>query len=240
MAERLGVELGEGIIHYDGPITEHPFFEGKTRFLDVLWLPKQLDQLTVKQVCIINRHRERCIDTDARYISAQVSRAALGEIVSSFSCTNLLEIGSGKYPIDHNTPGYLAVDIDEEAVQHLIDRGIKAIHTKEIESSVKDGQFDLVASCFAMHFEIEDGFISEIGRITSKDAVLVFNLIDHCSGHCDGLLERFSNEWPVSLELRFKGMARRERVFLLGKALAEQRITTALKRRNASNRWEAV
>ena len=128
-------------------------YKGRPNFLDYLWLPCSLSNLSEDQVLIINRYREQVIESQKQYSHMRVSHEILQRAINSNNVNSLLEIGCGKFPLKSSCDNHWGVDIDPEAISHMLKIGNNACLPSELKSCAAI-KFDFVASAFAMHFSI--------------------------------------------------------------------------------------
>lgn len=174
------VSLGEGIfllVAGGGPASL--VIEGRThwRFLDRLYIPRPTRLLTPAQIIVTNRFREVALTTDQQFAHRARVRAATLAAIRAIGRGNLFEIGCGVFPLAEEcvAPLYLAIEIDEEAVQKNVKRG----HDCRIYIPIDGAElqhFDLIASLFAMHFAVTNEMIDTIALRTAADAVFIFNV----------------------------------------------------------------
>lgn len=224
MAKSVGRIIGHDIIFYDGPETEHESLQLRKRFLDHLWLPADLDQLTKEQIFVINRHRETAIKSEVHFDHALKARALLEAAEAEAEATSVLEIGCGKFPITINASRYLGVEIDPDAIDFLKRSGRPVCLPSSLPVAADDRPFDFVASCFAMHFSIQDDFLANLTRHTSDNAVFCFNIIADDSFHALRLVSRVARGWPLISLIKTSTMARREYFFAVSKPRAAERM----------------
>jgi hypothetical protein len=219
--------LGHGILWCSDPNACYPALEGRTRFLDNLWLPTALAELTPDQILVINRYRESVIDAEGQYEYARRARRILVEAIKNTQPTALVEIGCGKFPIDTNCERYLGVDIDPEAIAFLQGQGRNACDPSALVASVA-WPIDCIVSAYAMHFPIGDGLLRDLNLVASSDAVFCFNMIVEESLSPLRLLARLSPAWPLVHVIKTPCMARREFFFVAGRSSACRRMIAAV------------
>lgn len=198
---------------------------GRHRFLDKLWLPCPLSELSEQQILVINRHRERAILQEQQYASAVRARNALATVASAICAQRVLEIGCGKFPVEVDAE-YLGIDIDAEAVNALTSRGIAACHPDFLDTNLVSA-IDLVVSAYAMHFPISDQSIADIKKITTDEAIFCFNMIvDNPTAPLE-LIARLSLDWPCCSVVKTAGMARREFFFVMARECGWSKVACA-------------
>ena len=217
--------LGHDIWQCDAPEGVEEALAGRHRFLNELWLPCPLNELSEEQIFVINRHRERVILEEEQYAFAARARNALAAVASSISAQSVMEVGCGKFPIEVEAE-YLGVDIDVEAISALVDRGIAACHPDALGTNVTFTA-DLVVSAYAMHFPISDESIAKLGRSTTTDAIFCFNMIIDDPVAPLALMARLAAEWPFSRVVKTPQMARREFFLVMAREAGCSRIADA-------------
>ncbi len=207
--------LGHDIWLCDAPEGADSMLAGRYRFLDELWLPCPLSELSEPQILVINRYRERVILQGQQYASAVRARNALAAVASAISARSVLEIGCGKFPVEVGAQ-YLGIDIDAEALNSLASRGISACHPDSIDTTLISA-VDLVVSSYAMHFPISDDIIANITKFTTSDAIFCFNMIVDNPASPLELMARLSLDWPFCSVVKTPEMARREFFFVMAR-----------------------
>jgi hypothetical protein len=218
--------LGHDILWCADPGPWHSKLVGRKRFLDHLWLPTGLAELTPDQIVVINRYRESVIHAEDQYVYARRARHMLVEAVASARSAALVEIGCGKFPIDAPCQRYLGIDIDAEAIMFVQSQGKEACDPADLVTNVP-GAIDCIVSSYAMHFAISDALIKDLDEIASADAIFCFNLIVEDSPSALGILARLAPAWPLFRVVKTSRMARREFFFVVGRPSAWQRIIAA-------------
>lgn len=199
---------------------------GRIRFLDQLWLPSILSELTQDQILIINRYRESVIEAEGHYVYARRAKRILVEAVISAQPTSLIEVGCGKFPIDAPCERYLGIDIDEEAIMFVRNNGrLACVPCDLIANAV--GSIDCVVSAYAMHFAISDKLLQDIDGVAADDAIFCFNFIADESLSALNVIARLSPAWPLFAEVKTPHMARREFFFVAGRSSAGHRVVAA-------------
>lgn len=201
-------------------------FVNRIRFLDYLWLPCAVNDLSHDQIITINRYREEQLKLDIQYKYATQTREVFGAVMQAVKPAALLEIGCGKFPLDGCCGQYFAVDIDPEAISHLRERGYTVCHPPDVKTIIS-GNLDFVISAYAMHFRVEDAFLALLTSISSEHAVFCFNIIVDDGISSLDLLSRLSNGWPLLQVLKTEHMARREFFFTMGRQDAGSRMMAA-------------
>lgn len=216
--------LGHDILVCSEPDLEADRLAGRHRFLDELWLPCSLADLTEEQIFVINRYRESVFSKEKHYEFASHAHRAFEAAVSALKAKNVVEIGCGKFPVNTVGAQYLGVDIDAEAVATVRQLGLSACRPSELATVLKTSA-DLVISAYAMHFSIDDAILAELARSTEINAVFCFNLIVDDSVSAFGLLGRLAVYWPYLQVAKTPEMARREFFFIAGRDEATHRMT---------------
>lgn len=225
MKNSAAQDLGHDIWLLNAPDGAEEFLVGRQRFLNELWLPCPLSELSQDQILIINRYREGVIFQEQQYSFAKRSRETLAAVASALSARSVIEIGCGKFPIEVESE-YLGIDIDPEAIRSLADRGIAACHPDDLETTLKSA-VDLVLSSYAMHFAISDSSIANLNRLTTNDAIFCFNLIVDDAVAPLVLMARLSSGWPFCTVVKTPKMARREFFLVLAKENGWSKISCA-------------
>lgn len=218
--------LGHDILWCADSDPSHPTLAGRVRFLDHLWLPSALTELTPEQIFVINRYRESVIGAEGRYIHARRAHHMLVNAIISVESTALIEIGCGKFPINAPCKRYLGIDIDTEAIAFVQSQGKNACEPAKLVTNAA-GPTDCIVSAYAMHFAISDSLLRDLDRVASNDAIFCFNLIVEGSLATLDLLARLSPAWPLFQVVKTSCMARREFFFVAGRAYAGQRVFAA-------------
>lgn len=219
-------DLGFGIFRYSGVETESLEASGLERFLDELWLPCSLSELSEEQIFVINRHRESAIGADTRYETAQRSRARLANLANATNGEFVVEIGCGKFPIGLPTDSYLGVDIDPEAIRLMRSKGYSVCLPSELSESCPKGVGTIVSS-FAMHFKVEESLLDNLSSLSKPNGIIAFSLIIDNSLHLIELINNISKRWPILQIVKTSIMTRREYLIIMGKENAMDRVLTA-------------
>ena len=171
--------VGLDIFFYDGDDPEKlRQLDGRGRFLNHLWIPRPLSELSVDQVILTNRFRENAYQADAQFSHAEKMRALFSEIVSSKNPNFMLELGCGKAPLDQFSSRYLGVEIDTLAISFCVNQGKNVISEDEIQQiQLEDGSIDLVVGLFMFHFNIDQTIWKTLQSKLSKNGYMIFNAI---------------------------------------------------------------
>lgn len=198
---------------------------GRHRFLDELWLPCPLNELSEEQILVINRHREGAILQEQQYGFALRARGALAAVASAISARRVLEIGCGKFPVEVDAE-YLGLDIDAEAVSSLANRGIAACHPDALDTT-RGSAADLILSAYAMHFQVSDDIIAKLNTSSTNDAIFCFNIIVDDPVAPLGLMARLSSGWPFCNVVKTPEMARREFFLVMARERGWSKVSCA-------------
>ncbi len=175
-------DIGLGIIRYTGSDldTIESLNVAGQRFLDVLWLPAPLAELSAGQISVISRFREATIGNDAQFASAKRARQAYIATLKAISASSVLEIGCGKFPIsiDISLSNYAGIEIDIEAIEWCNSNGINTKTLSDFRNrNAVETRFDAIIACYVFHFAISDELIAEIKRVSESGAIMIFNII---------------------------------------------------------------
>lgn len=220
--------LGHDILWCDATDPSHERIVGRTRFLDHLWLPSTLTELTPEQILIINRYRESVIEAVGPYDNVRRAHDMLVEALRGAQASAILEVGCGKFPILARCERYLGIDIDPEAVAFVQSQGKSACGPEELLANAAL-PFDCIVSAYVMHFEISEEFLADLDTVASADAIFCFNLIAEESLSTINILSRLCRSWPLINIIKTSGMARREFFFVAGRSAASPRVMAAVR-----------
>ena len=146
--------------------------------MDYIYIPCRLSELTIAQVCLINRWRERWHGRDPQFRYNRVVRYAVADYLSKNGFCAVIELGPGRYPIveliaDEKKVHYHAVDIDEDAVEWLQMQGWTA--SREILPRLET-QFDCGVALFVLHFNVSLDTLAGMYAALCQDGVWVASL----------------------------------------------------------------
>jgi len=218
--------LGHDILWCGATDPSHEKIVGRTRFLDHLWLPSALAELTPEQILVINRYRESVIKVVGPYDNVRRAHNMLIEAIRGAQASAILEVGCGKFPISARCERYLGIDIDPEAVAFVQSQGRSAISPEKLLASAA-APFDCVVSAYVMHFAVSEGFLADIDAVASADAIFCFNLIAEEGLGTISILAKICHSWPLINIIKTSGMARREFFFVAGRSGANSRLMAA-------------
>lgn len=186
------------------------FSQTRHAFLDCLWLPVPVADLSVAQIEVTNRFRERRIGQDGQFLKARHARGAVCAALKAVSCVSLAEIGMGKFPVDIPVERYLGIDLDDEAIRWCREAGYDARRCEDA-----NGQFDCIIALYVFHFAVSDYLIDAVSRISTENSILIFNVIIDNSTQQIDLLRRLLPIYPQLDIVKCQNMARREYYFVL-------------------------
>jgi SAM-dependent methyltransferase len=174
------VNIGSDILYCDGDASADFQLAGRTRFLNNLWLPCALQQLTPDQIGVINRFREQRISSDGQFASAKYARCAMVHVLSELLAKRVIEIGCGKFPVasDIELSWYVGIDIDQVAIDHCRQLGFSVGALSDARDKVDpDKKADAVIALYAFHFAVDRDLIEFLAGSLSERGLLVFNFI---------------------------------------------------------------
>lgn len=208
-------DIGLGIIRYTGSDldTIDSLNVAGQRFLDVLWLPAPLAELSREQISVINRFREVTIANDAQFANAKRARQAYIAALKAISASSVLEIGCGKFPIsiDIALSNYVGIDIDSEAIEWCNSNGINTKTLDEFRTNnTAETRFDAIIACYVFHFAISDELIDEIKRVSESGAIMIFNIIADEVRPVLSIITRMLNVYTQIEIVKSSSMPRRE------------------------------
>lgn len=176
------------------------------RFLDSLYLPSTTNLLTPEQIIVINRFRERHINSDSQFEYNRSVKQLISDLCIRLKPESVLEIGPGKFPISVDTGEYHAVDIDEEVIDYLGSKGISA-STWEVLTKSHTSNFDLIVACFVFHFHVDEASIEFMAKHLAPRGAIVFNVVSKEPLIRTNVFEKFSkyglSGFAVDLRKRF-------------------------------------
>lgn len=211
-------DLGHDILLYRGEdAAEKSILSSRVRFMNVLWLPCHLSELTVEQISVINRFRENEIERDTQFQQASRSRQALLTVLRAMNVQSVLEIGCGKFPLATELPGviYRGIEIDEVAVSYCRQKGLDV--RSGLKGERKSQKFDVAASLYAFHFSIDEALIRHIEECLGEAGILVFNLIAEEGAYLLNELSSLTKLFPYTRVIKCRGMAKREFFFVMAR-----------------------
>lgn len=226
----IPVDLGCGILRYegeDGSITD-TLSVSHFRFLNILWLPAPLAELSPAQITVINRFREARLQSDGQFVAAGRAREAFLCVLEALESASILEVGCGKFPLQP-VPGverYIAIEIDEEAVAWCREAG-HDVRTVADAVAAPIPTVDAVIAAYVFHFRVSDELVVLMERAAQDDAVLVFNLIADNAEHVLKLLETMLRVWPLANIVKTRGMPRREYWIVMAASAGARRASLA-------------
>lgn len=194
------------------------------RFLDRLILPCPLGNLNAAQIVAINRFREWERNADPQFAKALRARRMVAEACTAISASNILEIGMGKFPIvdDYGPEEYFGIDIDQEAINDCLSRGIQAGDVSQVS-----GNFDTIVSIYSLHFSVESRVFEAIANSSSTSTVMLSVLLDDGSQHFSNLLSDITAIFPLTRVI-VSSASRRERFMISGNIGAQERFSAAV------------
>lgn len=209
------MDLGQGVVLYegnDGSVLNE--LAQRIRFLNCLWLPCALAELSVEQICVINRFRESRMDSDPQFLPQMRSRASLAQTIRSLMNPSVLEIGCGKFPLNAGAGfhRYRGIEVDEDAIAYCRDRGLDVGTMRILNDGVT---FDIAVSLYVFHFAINPEVISFIDRHVTENGVLIFNAIVDDGLDLLNKLALLSAYFPIFRIIKSPPMPRREFFFVL-------------------------
>lgn len=199
---------------------------GYIRFLDRLYLPCSLSELTQEQILVVNRFRERSILVDSQFCHWRKIRGVFGLLIDAAKSKSVLEIGCGKFPLcqDYPVAQYLGVDIDSDAIAHNLGRDIPVVGTWDVGGIA--GRYDACISIYAMHFHVDPTILEALANLLTPDAIVAFNVIGDSAYDAIAAAASWSS-LGYSARIWIGGsLARKEILFLMARELG-------LKRRDA-------
>lgn len=195
------LDLGCGIIdarHADGLVRQSLEERGFRRFLDHIYIPVSLEELSRDQVLILNRYRERFIEVDAQFLHWQKIRLIFAEVLQKQCVHSLLEIGCGKFPIKRFAKiDYLGVDFDLEAVQWGRANNLNIIGHDELKNI--DTKYDAAIAIYAFHFHVSDNILANISHLLKQNAFILYNVVSDGARTSLAVAERFSKLGPSAI-----------------------------------------
>jgi hypothetical protein len=173
------------------------------RFLDRLYIPCKTTALSGRQICTINRFRERAIDTDPQFNYRNEIRGLFSRSLQTLPSLRVIEIGSGSFPFRlTNFVRYSSLEIDILTIQHLKSLGIDIVGPAQSSDN-----YDLCVGLFVFHFDVSLSTLEKISALMKPGGLFVFNVVTSAadvrtlafsrlsrlgySGLCIDLKERF-------------------------------------------------
>lgn len=208
------VPLGEGILEYRGSDNSilSALSQSHHRFLDYLWLPAAISEITPAQVSITNRFRENQIGQDSQFSKANRARKAARLAMDAGNAACVLEIGMGSFPIFiiGDQFEYHGLDIDPVAIAACHKQGLNAslANDKALRSLSHD--FDFFVALYVFHFAYEVDFIQSLKQRLTPDSVGIFTVIVTDNLHFLKLLSLLGPEMPWIRILKLPLMASKE------------------------------
>jgi SAM-dependent methyltransferase len=211
------IDLGHDVLFYDrGPLDR---LAGRTRFLDVLWLPCALAELNLEQISVISRFREARIRSDPQFTYSWSARNIVIQTLEDLHISRVLEIGCGKFPLVHDLPlaRYRAIEVDGVAIEYSRTAGIEIGTACEFSDRNDLETFDAAVALYAFHFSTTDALIAVIDRSLARSGVLVFNIIVDSTINCMSMLANLSARFQFCEVIKSSDMANREFFFVMSK-----------------------
>lgn len=174
------IDLGLDVLFYDGDDPDVlTILSPRRRFLDILWLPCALAELSADQIAITSRFREGRIGQDLQFQHAKRARQAVISLIRTMDISKVLEVGCGKFPIvrDIELALYRAIEIDSIAIEHCRKNQLDVGLLEHLSSARDDQKFDLIAALYAFHFSISDELVRYLEEHLSPSGFLIFNFI---------------------------------------------------------------
>lgn len=202
------------------------------KFLDRIILPGPLASLNSVQILAINRFREWERNADPQFAKALRARRIIAQACSAITAEAILEIGMGKFPIvdDVKVDRYYGVDIDQEAIDECVARGIQAGDVSAVH-----GKFDTLVAIYSLHFAAEDKLFKAIKDSASASSVMLSVVVDDGSQHFGNVLAALTAVMPLTRVVA-SSASRRERFVISGTLEAGRRFSNAVASVLASNR----
>ena len=211
-SENVLVDLGEDILLYDGdePSVVTSLL-GRVRFLNALWLPSVLSQLTPSQIVIVNRFREFRLVRDNQFKHALTAREVVVEFIRILRPKSLLEIGCGKFPVfsDISVDRYRCIEIDREAIEYCRSNGLDAGTLSDFFSE-GGASFDMIVSLYALHFNISGSLVEYLSNVLGLNSCFLFNIIVDDATSVMNTLGQLSRNFPFCRIMKTSLMAKRE------------------------------
>jgi hypothetical protein len=205
-------DIGEEIVRYDGydEDTVAALDVSRRRFLDKLWLPCPLSDLSTAQIEIVSRFREQLIDSDTQFTSALRARKAFLTALGAINAERLLEVGCGKFPLAGTLElvSYQGIEVDNEAIAFCQNQGLSVSHLEV--SKPPSREIDAIVASYVFHFKIGSDLLEYLDLCARSDAILLFNIIADDTNSVLDLLTQLSNVWPYSRVVKEAAMPRRE------------------------------
>lgn len=220
-SEDVPVDVGEDILLYDGDDPSMVAgFRNRTRFLNALWLPCVLSQLTPKQIIVVNRFREFRLGRDDQFVHANTAREIMIEFVEAMRPKSLLEIGCGKFPIFPEVfpERYRGIEIDDEAIRYCRSNGVDVGTLTDFTGMEENIDFDLIVSLYAFHFSISNSLVEYLIRIMNSNSCLVFNVIVDDATSIMNTLAHLSRNLSVVRVFKSPILAKREFFVLMSRS----------------------
>lgn len=219
-------DLGHGIYLGDELVCEELRAKGYLRFLDVLWLPVPLSQLSPEQILVINRFRESNRRSDDQFRAADAARVAMEKTIATLSPGVICEIGCGRFPLMAPGPSYVGVDIDDAALSHTTALGYSSFSPENF-CHLRQQKFSIIVSLYAMHFKISVDFMEHLARMCADNSVFCFNFIADSSVSSLEILTFVGKWWPIYSVLKCPSMAKKEYFVVAGSSLSLERMHAA-------------
>lgn len=212
-------DIGGNILFYDGVSPEKiPSLSLRRRFLNVLWLPCALGNLSEDQIAIISRFREQHIERDEQFGHAKFARNAMVTLLRMLKIARVLEVGCGKFPIvrDEHFDRYRGIEIDPMAIKFCKEKDLEVGTVSEFHGD--DGvMFDAAIAIYAFHFAISGQLIGLIDRSLAPGGCVIFNAIVDDSVHFVTTLASLSSAFKVSEIIKTPQLAKREFFVVMGR-----------------------
>jgi hypothetical protein len=173
-------DIGHGILHYNGnDQSQLDSLRCYSRFLNVLWLPCSLNELSPEQILITNRFRERMFHTDGQFEHAELTRQVFANILTAACPTSVIELGCGKRPLlPAPSTAYFGFDIDPDAIEVCRSRGLFTMPVEYLYTPKIDiVNIDIVFGIFMFHFHINEALWGTLSSSLSENGFMIFNSI---------------------------------------------------------------
>lgn len=207
--------LGEGIF-----VAEDEEDEGSAqlkslhRFMNNIYLPVSLHNLSQAQICVLNRYREERLDKDSQFKHREYSRAIVVNAILEMQPDSVFEVGCGKFPIIQDAPvsRYAAVEIDPEAISPKSDYLIGMETDNGFIAQLQ--KYQICVALYVFHFKVSDGLINLIDRVLESPGLVLYNVVSDEAEHILSVADRLSERGFCSSIVRHSNLSRKESFFI--------------------------
>jgi hypothetical protein len=205
------VEPCDNYIYFLNPLARAPSPDTITiagrhlvRFMDFIYLPCPVEELTSQQVITVNRLRRRLVQHHQITVANEKVKNRFAQVIRRVAAASVFEWGCGYWPIQpylSKNVLYAATDLDPDVVSYQSRQHRICYWTNDLVRSPPSTRYAAIVSIFVFHFNLPDEHIATMNELLGPKGFILANVY-HRTERSRRRLRAAFNAYGITAEVR--------------------------------------